>query len=303
MSLRLVAASSIAALLLPYVAHAQPFGGAINTLFRCYNVAIFANVGPPRPAAVVWTPATRTYRFGAPRAVGQWLLGLVGAPHYCVVSIFPVIVFPGKHIAMMGSSGAPAQISLNTALTQGTPAPGLPPHPPDAVCPGSPGTTSCPGSGHMMIGEVFGIVDSSHGVDPTNEWVELYNGSGAIVNLSGWRLVWGGATTTLPTASIAAGEIVIFSPATTTRTHWNVPTNVEVVALSGTGNMAENGAVRLIDPTGVVIDAMSWGTDTSAFSPAAPAMRVGHSLVRTTILTDNNVASDWSDRAEPSPGN
>lgn len=103
------ARSSIAALfvgmmVLPFFAHAFPFGGAIGVVKPCYNNAIYAALGGPRGGPFVWTPATRTYQFGPPRRSGQWLLGLASAPYYCVVSIFPVIVWPGTHIDMMGSS-------------------------------------------------------------------------------------------------------------------------------------------------------------------------------------------------------
>ncbi|HWO07736.1 MAG TPA: lamin tail domain-containing protein [Candidatus Paceibacterota bacterium] len=298
------AAGIIVALLFPFVTHAIPFGGSISILLRCYNTAIFTLVGPPRGGQYIWSPATRTYQFGAPRAVGQWLLGLASAPYYCVYSIFPVLVAPGLHIDMMGSSGSPASISLSTALNQGTPPPGAPPGPPPAVGVGSPGpVTGGSGVGRALIGEVFGIVDSSHGADPQNEWIEIYNGAGSTINFSGWRLVWGAATTTLPATSLDPGQIVIFSPGTTTRSFWNIPSNVSVVAVSGAANLGESGLVRLIDPTGVVVDAVSWGSNTGAFSPAAPTLRVGHSLVRTTVLSDTNTANDWSDRAEPSPGN
>lgn len=91
-------------LLIPFAAHAFPFGGPIGTIRPCYNNAIYAAVGPPRGGPYIWTPATRTYQFGPPRRTGQYLLGLASAPYYCVVSIFPVIVWPGIHIDMMGSS-------------------------------------------------------------------------------------------------------------------------------------------------------------------------------------------------------
>ncbi len=294
------------ALLFPIFAYAIPFGGSINILLPCYNAAIFSSVGAPRGGQYIWSPATRTYRFGPPRAVGQWLLGLASAPYYCVFSIFPLLVVPGLHIDMMGSSGARAPISLGDALGRGTPAPGLPPNPPPAVCPGSPGPTSGCGDGgvgRVLIGEVFAMVDGSHGADPANEWIELYNATGATVNLSGWRIVWGGATTTLPTATVDAGQLIILSQATGTRAFWNIPTNVDIVHAASTGNMGASGVVRLLNPAGLVVDMVSWGSDTSAFSPAAPILRVGHSLVRTTVLSDSDTANDWSDRAEPSPGN
>lgn len=107
MTRALLTVSLLVAILLlsvPFVTYAFPFGGPIGTLKPCYNNAIYAAVGPPRGGPYIWTPATRTYQFGPPRRTGQYLLGLASAPYYCVISIFPVIVWPGIHIDMMGSS-------------------------------------------------------------------------------------------------------------------------------------------------------------------------------------------------------
>ena len=89
---------------IPLIAYGYPFGDQINTFVRCYNQAIYANLGPPRGGPYVWTPSTKTYQFGPPTHAGQWLLGLAGAPYFCVVSIQPVIVWAGTYIVMMGSS-------------------------------------------------------------------------------------------------------------------------------------------------------------------------------------------------------
>ena len=99
-----VAVSSIFALLFPTLALAFPFGGQASQVRPCYNQAIYAALGPPRGGPFIWTPSTKTYQFGAPTHAGQWLLGLAGAPYYCIVSIQPVIVWPGTYITMMGSS-------------------------------------------------------------------------------------------------------------------------------------------------------------------------------------------------------
>lgn len=88
----------------PVIVSAAPFGGAIGTIVPCYNGAIYASVGPPRGGLYIWTPATQTYQFGVPRHSGQWLLGLYGIPYYCIVSIEPILVWPGISIDMMGSS-------------------------------------------------------------------------------------------------------------------------------------------------------------------------------------------------------
>ena len=92
------------ALLIPSFAYAFPFGGQIGQIIFCYNNAIWSRVGPPVGGDYIWTPSTQSYRFGAPSHSGQWLLGLAGAPYYCVVSILPIIVYPGIHITMHGSS-------------------------------------------------------------------------------------------------------------------------------------------------------------------------------------------------------
>ncbi len=106
-TIRMRIASFISGLLLlasPAFAFAFPFGGQAGIVIPCYNQAIYANLGPPRGGPYVWTPSTKTYQFGPPTHAGQWLLGLASAPYYCIVSIQPVIVWPGTYITMMGSS-------------------------------------------------------------------------------------------------------------------------------------------------------------------------------------------------------
>lgn len=96
--------STTLALLFPVFVFAFPFGGQASMVIPCYNQAIYANIGAPRAGPYIWTPSTKTYQFGPPTHGGQWLLGLAGAPYYCIVSIQPVIVWPGTYITMMGSS-------------------------------------------------------------------------------------------------------------------------------------------------------------------------------------------------------
>ena len=91
-------------LITPIIAMAFPFGGQAGTVRPCYNQAIYASLGPPRGGPYIWTPSTKTYYFGPPTHAGQWLLGLAGVPYYCIISIQPVIVWPGTYITMMGSS-------------------------------------------------------------------------------------------------------------------------------------------------------------------------------------------------------
>jgi hypothetical protein len=105
MRLALIAAVIIAAaLMIPAWLEAFPYGGRISQIVFCYNNAIFARTGPPVGGDFIWTPTTKTYQYGPPQHAGQWHLGLAGPPYYCVVSIEPVIVWPGILITMMGSS-------------------------------------------------------------------------------------------------------------------------------------------------------------------------------------------------------
>lgn len=89
---------------IPGLASAFPFGGQAGQVVPCYNNAIYANLGAPVGGPYIWTPSTRTYSFGPPTHAGQWLLGLASVPYYCIISILPVIVWPGTAIDMMGSS-------------------------------------------------------------------------------------------------------------------------------------------------------------------------------------------------------
>lgn len=96
--------AALSVLLLPLAAAASPFGGRASQVLPCYNNAILSYVGAPIGGAYIWTPATRTYRNGPPTHGGQWLLGLYGAPYYCIVSRLPIDVRSGLGITILGTS-------------------------------------------------------------------------------------------------------------------------------------------------------------------------------------------------------
>ena len=105
---RQFACFAIVLTLLPSLAFAaNVFGGKVSTSIPCYNNAIWNTVGAPRGGIYIWTPSTRTYPFGPP-ATGKWVLGLYGVPYFCIVSLAPLIVFPGITMTMLGSSGPSA---------------------------------------------------------------------------------------------------------------------------------------------------------------------------------------------------
>src|SRR3989338_8048956 len=123
----------------PLAAHAFPFGGRASIVLQCvYNSTIYANLGPPRGGEYIWTTATKTYQFGPPAYAGQWLLGLAGAPYYCIYRISPLTIYTGIAMTMMGSSGPAAPAPPPTTGPSPTPSPTQPPSPPPTPAPTPP---------------------------------------------------------------------------------------------------------------------------------------------------------------------
>ena len=299
----------LAILLTPLTALAFPFGGQISTVVPCYNQAIFARLGAPRGGDYIWTPSTKTYQFGPPSFSGQWLLGLASAPYYCVVSIEPVIVWPGIAIDMMGSSGSSAptinQLLHSTTQTTATPAANPTYKPPTTTQ--SPLSVQPTTIGHVVISEVFYSVDTAHGSRPLNQWVELFNGSPGYIDVSGWTIENASQQTVLPSGlNLAPAQFLVIVATSQTTAHWNIPSSAKVTSLNSPaidGGLGLNSdTVILKSPNGVTVDAVSWGSNTTAFKPSVPASLSGYSLARKGFSQDTNTANDWAGSATPSPG-
>ncbi len=72
---------------------------------------------------------------------------------------------------------------------------------------------------------------------------------------------------------------------------------------SGSINLSASGdEVLLIDDFVQILDAVSWGASTFAFTPPVPAVAPGHSLERSPAQLDTDQASDWLDQPLPAPG-
>lgn len=303
------------AIVTPMVASAFPFGGRITLYHVCYNETLFARLSPPVPGDYVWTTATKTYLFGPPRAVGQWLLGLTGIPFDCLWSVNPIFPVPAIAIMMMGSSGPAAPMSpggsfgaMPSAPTGNAPGTGGAGYSPDPTNPwGQSSPVNNPAqTGRVLITEVFYNVDAAHGSKPTHEWVEIYNGTTATVNIGGWTVQDGTLSDVIPSGTqIAASSRIIIAQSADVRAKWNIPSTITVVALNspiGDGLATAGDVVRLRNSTTAIVDAFSWGTNTSAFSPAATAVAAGHSHTRISLIYDNDNANDWRDEAMPNPG-
>ena len=84
-----------------------PFGGpVINMIQGCFDGVTWVSIGLPRPGWYVHQAGvTRTYAFGPPRHIGQFILGLYAPKHFCAKNTGAgLIVKAGFLITMMGSS-------------------------------------------------------------------------------------------------------------------------------------------------------------------------------------------------------
>ncbi len=296
--------------LFPAITLAFPFGGAIGQIIFCYNNAIYANVGPPRGGPFIWTPSTKTYQFGPPTRSGQYVLGLASPPYYCVVSKSPVIVWSGILMTMEGSSGAPAPAYRPTSPslppTTPTPTPSTTKTPTGT----SPAVPSVPSLGRVAISEVYYAVESARGSSPSNQWVELYNGTNRSVDISGWTISNASSTAFRRVSagtSIAPNSFLILTPANSTKGFWTaLPSSIPVIVTNasiGTGLSSAGDAVVLLTASGQAVDSVSWGTNATVISPPLTSVATGHSLARKSLTNETRSASDWIELPNPSPGN
>ncbi len=167
--------------------------------------------------------------------------------------------------------------------------------------------------GHLLISEVHYNPDTAHGKDGSpddNEWVEIYNPTGSSVNLTNW---WIGDTATssvdkIPDGTIIpAGGYLVVSQSSTTPSFWpSAPSSVFVSLENPIGGGLANSsdAVFLLNANGATstIDAVSWGANTMGLNPSVTNVADGHSIARSSLLTDSDTAGDWIDRASPTFG-
>jgi hypothetical protein len=167
-------------------------------------------------------------------------------------------------------------------------------------------------TGKLLITEVMYDLTTSttspQGAESANEWVELYNGTNSAIDLGGYFIGDASSTDVLPSVVLPAGAFAIVSASSTTETFWDFPEGTVVIVLAT--NIGQNGfgnggdMARLLDTASTTIDAVSWGTDTTAFNPSVPTFtaNAGDSIGRISLTTDTDTASDWERKMEPSPG-
>jgi len=170
-----------------------------------------------------------------------------------------------------------------------------------------------PPTGKVLISEV--LFDpgptATQGSDTNNEWVEIHNGTNAAIDLNGWTMhdtILGTATDTFATTSLPlpAGAFLVVTRSTTTDTFWTYPVGTVVIHLNeplGSNGLTNTGeAVVLRNASGVLVDGVSWGTDTSVLNPSVPVVPEGTSIARTSLSTDTDTNADWASSTPPTPG-
>lgn len=162
-------------------------------------------------------------------------------------------------------------------------------------------------TGYVVINEVH--ADVASGSETLNEWVELYNPTDLSIDLTGWQICDNSACDTFPgTPSIPAkGFAVVANDASTWNTHWTqiLATGATTIALgSPIGNLLSNSDDRVIlkDTSSVVVDQISYGSDTTILNPSIPFANEGDSIARVVKGYDADVATDWLLNATPNPG-
>jgi len=179
------------------------------------------------------------------------------------------------------------------------------------------------GNESLLLTEV--MYDPGIEADPAGEWVEIYNVSSievylACVKIGDEETAGGGEGmfTFPPSATIQAGEVVVianrsasFYPVFGFKPDFemidsdpDVPDTIRYGGwASGSVNLSNQGDdVLILDHSDAVVDALSWGSSTFAFNPPVEIVDQGHSLERKPANNDNDVAADWKDQSNPSPG-
>ena len=153
---------------------------------------------------------------------------------------------------------------------------------------------------HVVLSEFYYLGTN------TNEWIEIYNGTGSEVSIDGWTISDGNSSDVIPTFTLSNNSFAIITGSTTLSSFLTIPVGVQVITLAntsiGSGLNDTGDLLSLKNSTAIEVDAVSYGNNTTAFNPSVPTVSAGHSISRVSLNTDNNNASDWQDLTLPTPG-
>jgi hypothetical protein len=135
------------------------------------------------------------------------------------------------------------------------------------------------------------------GADQDFEWIELANVGTTSASLDGLWLADNAGAIELPAFTLAAGKVLVIAGEQA-----KVPDIESWVPPGGFSNGLGNAGDRLVLYTqdGGIIDALSYGSDTTYDKPALPAPGPGKSLVRR--FADDGSFAGAEISADPTPG-
>lgn len=173
-----------------------------------------------------------------------------------------------------------------------------------------PASVSAAAPGDVLIIEVSADPASGAGIgEPGGEFIELFNTTGAAIDLNGWTLAENGSSFTFASSTILdpGQAIVIIRDASTLSdpAQYNcasVPYNAvwSGMSLSNSGDF-----VTLTDSSLVLVDGLSYGSNTTVLNPAAPDVfnNSGTTLQRAGYpsgpFADTDTNADWAGSASP----
>ncbi len=167
--------------------------------------------------------------------------------------------------------------------------------------------------GDLIIAEVMADPSSGAGLgEPDNEYFVVCNRSGTDRNLNGWTAIDNGTDAiALPNYLLKSGTCAAIANTAIdlTAAGYNcavAPLNVFPSASWFSNNLANsNDNIGLFSPASVLIDGVSYGTDTTYLNPSAPdvfnntsaaLIRTGYPSAGVNSLPDTDTNADWDSR-------
>lgn len=159
----------------------------------------------------------------------------------------------------------------------------------------------------FRINKVYYDVDTLHGNEGENEWVEIYNQTDSALDISGWQICDDTSCDVIPASTtpimVPAKGFAVITASSTTWKYWDIPNDVVKIELGndiGDGLSNDGDKLTLKRPDGAVMDEMNWQTNTEVWNPGATDVPEGHMLGRKPNGYDTNQPSDFVDLAVPS---
>ncbi|MBC7073944.1 metallophosphoesterase, partial [Candidatus Parcubacteria bacterium] len=149
----------------------------------------------------------------------------------------------------------------------------------------------------VLISEVYYNVAQDKGKEGENEWIIIHNLEEKEIEIFGWQICDNEKCDFLPDTLLPANNFAIITPTSTTFNSWKIPASMIKIVLNskfGSHGLANDGdRVILKDANGRIVDAISYGKDTTIFNPSCPNVAEGKSLLRFPQDKDTDTFEDF----------